>query len=188
MLEATSGHGPLAEIEWLAGLFPVVGPMGGRLTLMFTDIEGFTTYAAAHGDRAAVQLVRHHDAAVLPAMRHHGGRILKRLGDGLMVAFGRPADAVAAALAIQHAAARARRLRLRIGIHVGRARARDGDLIGHDVNLAARIADIARGGQIVASRAVRAGAAGVPARFRTTRPLRITGREAVALFIVEEDS
>src|SRR2546425_6020227 len=110
MLEATSGLGRLAEIEWLAGLFPVVGPAGGQLTLMFTDIEGFTTYAAARGDRAAVHLVRHHDAAVLPALRYHGGRMLKRLGDGLMVAFGRPADAVAAALAIQHAAGHAARL------------------------------------------------------------------------------
>ena len=174
-------------IEWLAGLFPVVAAPVARVTFLFTDIAGFTSYAAARGNRAAARLVHRHDAAVLPALRWHGGRILKRLGDGLMVAFPTPADAVAAALAIQHAAARHKPMRLRIGIHVGRAHAREGDLIGHDVNLAARIADRARGGETLVSGAVRAAAVvAVPARFRPARRLRIARRRAVALFTVEE--
>jgi len=64
---------PVAGIEWLAGLFPVRPPRGRPLTVMFTDIAGFTAYAAAHGDRAAARLVHLHDAAVLPAIRRHSG-------------------------------------------------------------------------------------------------------------------
>jgi adenylate cyclase len=158
---------------------------GGRITLMFTDIEGFTAYAASRGDRAAMGLLRHHDAAVLPAIRHYGGRIVKRLGDGLMVAFDRPADALAAGLAIQGAVARRSRVRLRIGIHAGRACAREGDLVGHDVNVAARIAERAAGSQVLVSDAVRRAAARIPATFRKTRSLAIEGRERMVLFSAE---
>src|SRR5436189_328350 len=127
-----------AAIEWLAGLFPVVPTPRSRLTLMFTDIEGFTSCAARSGDGAALRLLRRHDRAALPAIRAHRGRIVKRLGDGLMVAFAAPADALLAALAMQRTASG---IRLRIGIHAGEARLRAGDLIGHDVNVASRIAD-----------------------------------------------
>src|SRR5438034_10695062 len=114
---------PVAGIEWLAGLFPVRAPRRGSLTVMFTDIAGFTAYAATRGDRAAADLVHRHDAAVLPAIRRHSGRILKRLGDGLMAAFASPAAALRAALEMQRAA---RGVRLRIGIHeIGRASCRE---------------------------------------------------------------
>src|SRR5437879_13349312 len=89
---------PVAGIEWLAGLFPVRAPRRGALTVMFTDIAGFTAYAATRGDRAAARLVHRHDAAVLPAIRRHSGRILQRLGDGLLAAFASPAAARPAAL------------------------------------------------------------------------------------------
>ena len=58
---------------------------------------GFTAYAATRGDRAAARLVHQHDAAVLPAIRRYSGRILKRLGDGLMAAFSSPGAALDAA-------------------------------------------------------------------------------------------
>src|SRR5437764_9107491 len=106
---------PVAGIEWLAGLFPVRAARR-PVTVMFTDIAGFTAYAATRGDRAAARLLHRHDRAVLPAIRRHSGRILKRLGDGLMVAFASPAAALRAALEMQQAA---RGVRLRIGIHAG---------------------------------------------------------------------
>ena len=174
-----------AQIEWLASLFPVVAPPRGPVTVMFTDIEGFTVFAASRDERATMGLLRRHDVAVLPAIRRHGGRILKRLGDGLMATFPSPADAIAAALAMQHAATRRGGLRLRIGVHAGAARWREGDLVGHDVNLASRIADRAPGGQILVSEAVRAAAQGIRARFRRTRPLVVRGRDPTAVFRVE---
>jgi len=167
-------------LEWVANLFPVL-PRTGRVTLLFTDVAGFTSYAATRGDRAAVRLLHRHDRAALPAIRRHGGRIVKRLGDGLMVAFTAPADALVAALAMQRAAAG--RIALRIGVHAGAARLRAGDILGHDVNVAARIAERALGGQVLVSDAVRRKADGVPATFRRTRPLVIGDRDPVSLFV-----
>ncbi len=172
---------PIAGIEWLATLFPVRLPRRGRLTVLFTDIAGFTACVAERGDRAALRLVRQHDAAVLPAIRTHSGRILKRLGDGIMAVFSTPAPALRAALEMQRAA---RRVSLRIGIHDGSARARDGDLIGHDVNVAARIAGRALAGEILVSGAVRGSAGGLAVRFRRAAPLVMPGRTPERLFRV----
>jgi|SRR4029077_21169039 adenylate cyclase len=172
---------PGVDIDWIAGLFPVLPGPGGRVTLLFTDIAGFTRHAAALGDREAVRLVRRHDAAVLPAVRTHAGRIVKRLGDGVMVAFPSPAAALAAAVTMQRAAARRPPLRLRIGIHVGVARVSAGDLIGHHVNVASRIGDRARAGEILVSDAIRRAAVTLPVAFRPRPPLR-TGGDVVAVF------
>ena len=172
---------PTLDIDWIAGLFPVVPGPGGRITLLFTDIAGFTRHAAAWGDRAAVRLVRRHDAAVLPAVRIHAGRIVKRLGDGLMAAFPSPASALAAAVVMQRAAERRPPLRLRIGIHAGVARVSGGDLIGHHVNVASHIGDRARAGEILVSDAVRRAVDALPVAFRRRPPLR-TAREPVPLF------
>jgi adenylate cyclase len=168
-------------IDWIAGLFPVLPGPGGRITLLFTDIAGFTRHAAALGDREAVRLVHRHDAAVLPAVRTHAGRIVKRLGDGLMAAFPSPAAALAAAVVMQRAASRRPLLRLRIGIHAGVARVSGGDLIGHHVNVASRIGDRARAGEILVSDAIRRAAATLPVAFRPRPPLR-TGGDVVPVF------
>src|SRR2546426_1039354 len=95
---------PVAGIEWLAPLFPVRAPRRRPLTVLFTDIADSTASTAPRGDRAATRLVHRHDRAVLPAIRRHSGRILKRLGDGLMAAFASPAAALRAALEMQRAA------------------------------------------------------------------------------------
>jgi adenylate cyclase len=173
-----------AAIEWLAGLFPVVPTARSRLTLMFTDIEGFTRCAAKGGDVAALRLLRRHDRATLPAIRAHRGRIVKRLGDGLMVAFAAPVDALVAALGMQSALGGRDGLRLRIGIHAGEARVRAGDLVGHDVNVASRIADRAGGGEILVSERIRAGAGGLGVRFLKRPALRIGEDTRIPLFRV----
>src|SRR6266516_1437529 len=64
----------------------------------------------------------------------------------------------------------------------GTARSRAGDLIGHEVNVAARIAERALGGEILVSDAVRGAADGLAARFRPVRALVIAGREPRPLF------
>ena len=173
-----------AVIEWLAGLFPVVPTARSRLTLMFTDIEGFTRCAATGGDGAALRLLRRHDRVTLPAIRAYRGRIVKRLGDGLMVAFAEPADALAAAPGMQDDLRGSDRLRLRIGIHAGEARVRAGDLVGHDVNVASRIADRAGGGEILVSDRIRAGADGLGLRFLKRAALLVGGETRIPLFRV----
>jgi class 3 adenylate cyclase len=103
-----------------------------------------------------------------------------------MAVFATPAEALAAALAMQRAATRdAQGMVLRIGLHVGRARVRAGDLIGHDVNVAARIADRAPGGGVLVSDPIRVAADHLAVRFRRRRPLMVGGR-MTPLFHAEE--
>jgi adenylate cyclase len=172
---------PGVDIDWIAGLFPVLPGPGGRIKLLFTDIAGFTRHTAARGDREAVRLVRRHDAAVLPAIRTYAGRIVKRLGDGLMAAFPSPVEALTAAVVMQRAAERQPPLQLRIGIHAGVARASGGDLIGHHVNVASRIGDRARAGEILVSDAIRRATVALPVAFRSRPPLR-TGGDVVPVY------
>ncbi len=130
---------------------------GGRaqaMTIVFTDLEGFTRYTSREGDEAARALLDRHHKTVGPLIRSRGGRIVKKIGDGLLITFGAPEAAVLAALEISEADHGA--LRLRAGIHHGEAVLHGNDLVGHDVNLAARVADSAKGGENLATIAVRA--------------------------------
>lgn len=119
------------------------------VTVVFTDLEGFTRYTSANGDDAALELLAEHHRIVGPIVRKWGGRVVKRLGDGLMLAFQDPAYGVRAA--VEMVAAQSDGLRLRAGVHTGVAAAVDDDLVGHVVNVAARITDVAKGGQVLVS-------------------------------------
>lgn len=90
--------------------------------------------------------------AVLPA---HGGRLVKSLGDGMLLEFGRAPQAVAAALAMQALADPSGPLRLRVGAHLADVVVDDSDLYGTGVNLAARVATLALPGEIVVTADVR---------------------------------
>jgi adenylate cyclase len=178
--------GNLAEIEWLAGLSDRVVPRGRKVTIMFTDIEGFTAYAAQRGDKAAVRLLQRHDQAMLPAIRSQRGRVVKRLGDGLMVVFRSPEQAVRAALAMQKRLDSGRSpIPVRVGVHLGQAMSVRGDLIGHDVNVASRTCDHGKGGQILVTDAVR-GAVDEKVRvgFKKAGSIRVRGAKPIPVFQV----
>src|SRR5512132_3723528 len=115
-----------------------------ELTVAFTDLEDFTTYTEAEGDRAARRLLIGHHRESEPIVCSRGGRVLKRLGDGLMLTFPEPGAAVLACLERSEAAP----LRLRAGIH-------GDDVLGHVVNLAARLTASAEGGELVVTDHVR---------------------------------
>lgn len=119
------------------------------VAVVFTDLEGFTGFTARYGDEAALGLIEEHHAAVGPVVRRRGGRVVKRLGDGLMLAFPEAPAAVLAALELVDTAPEP--LRLRAGVHWGEAAVTRDDLIGHTVNLAARVAEVAKGGQVLVS-------------------------------------
>ncbi len=141
-------------------------------TIAFTDLEGFTRYTARRGDVAARELLERHHRAVGPVIRSRGGRIVKKIGDGLLVSFGVPEAAVLAAVEI--AETNETGLRLRVGLHHGEVVALGNDLIGHDVNLAARVADSAKGGEILATVDVRAAIGSMPAGVTFGRARRRT--------------
>ncbi len=123
------------------------------IAVVFTDLEGFTRYTARSGDDAALALLAEHHRVIGPIVRSRGGRVVKRLGDGLMLSFPSAEAAVLAALELVDVPPAP--LRLRAGVHTGEAVVTPDDLIGHDVNVAARVAASARGGQVVATIAVR---------------------------------
>ncbi len=131
-----------------------------ELAILFTDLVGFSAWALEAGDTLAVDLLRRVAGTVEPVVVDSGGRIVKRLGDGLMAVFADPGAAVEAACearaGLQEVEVAGHRPRLRAGIHVGRPRKLGGDYLGVDVNIAARVAAAAGPDEILVSDAARA--------------------------------
>ena len=125
-----------------------------RLAVVFTDLEGFTKFTAEKGDDEASRLLGVHHRATGPVVRSRGGRIVKRLGDGLLLTFPEPEAAVLACLEL--VGVQPAPLRLRAGVHVGDVVVTRDDIIGHTVNVAARVAESAKGGEVLVTTDVRA--------------------------------
>ena len=128
-----------------------------ELTIMFTDLVGFTEFIADHGDAVVLDLLATQERLVRESLPPRA-RIVKELGDGLMLWFGDPCQAVAVALALQErfdreAAAEELPLWVRMGVHYGQPARRGDDLVGHDVNVASRIVELAAPGEVLASEA-----------------------------------
>jgi len=142
-----------AEVERpdLARLAP-----SGRVTILFSDIEESTALNERIGDRAWVRLISRHDKMVRRHVKTHSGHVVKSQGDGFMVAFAQPEQAVRCSLDIQRALRRQpNTFRVRIGIHVGKSVRRGDDLFGRNVAMAARVANEADGGEVLVSEVVR---------------------------------
>lgn len=138
--------------------------------VVFTDLEGFTSYTQREGDDAAHDLLQRHTLIVGPIVRSRGGRIVKRLGDGLLLTFPGPEAAVLAALELVQESPPP--LRMRAGIHWGEVYESRDDIVGHDVNVAARVADVATGGEVLVTVATRNAARALGDRVEFTRPGR----------------
>jgi class 3 adenylate cyclase len=144
----------LTAVQLLSSGEDAGGSGGGKgptkpLTVVFTDLEGFTAYTDAHGDAAALALIDEHHRRAAPTVRRWKGRIVKHLGDGLLCTFPKPAFGIRAALDLQASAPDP--LRLRAGVHMGEATVTRTDVVGHVVNVAARVCEAAKGGQVLAT-------------------------------------
>jgi adenylate cyclase len=149
--------------------------------IMFTDIAGFTEFTALQGDEEALALLGLQEQIVEEALPPHA-RIVKELGDGLMLWFADAAEAVMVGLRLQeNFEARSQDIAfplwVRIGVHWGTPVRRRGDLVGHDVNLASRICGYAAPGETVVSEAtVREAASRLPSvRFDELGPVVMKG-------------
>ena len=136
------------------------GGVPAPLVVAFTDLEGFTRFTAREGDEAARDLLAAHHLAVGPVVRSRGGRVVKRLGDGLLLTFPAAEAAVLACLElVDHQPVP---LRLRAGCHLGEVVITRDDVVGHVVNVAARVAETASGGEVVVTAEVRDAASPLP--------------------------
>jgi adenylate cyclase len=129
------------------------------VAILFTDLVGFSSWALTAGDEAALQLLDEVSDVEKAAVSDNEGIVVKRLGDGAMSVFGDAAGAIAAALEAQHRMAeikvRGHRPELRAGVHLGQPQKVRGDFLGVDVNIAARVGDAAKGGEVLISDATR---------------------------------
>lgn len=131
------------------------------LTILFTDIEGFTRFTEQRGDQASDNLRREHDRIVVSTLEEGGaGQVIKRIGDAVMAVFAEPSAAVDRTLRVQERLAQWNRehpdepLSVRIGLHMGQVTVEDQvspDVFGRHVNRASRIEGLAGGGQVYLS-------------------------------------
>ena len=132
---------------------------GEEIALLFSDLRGFAAFTASRGDRAAFRLTQVHEE-ILRARIAEYGIVVKSMGDGVMAAFERPADAVRTAVAIQRVIRERNReqteeaIDVGIGISSGTPVMTEVDFIGHVVNLAQRLSALAKGGQILVTDAI----------------------------------
>jgi adenylate cyclase len=126
-------------------------------TVVFTDIVGFTEYTALRGDEGALELLSAQDRLVQEELPTNA-RIVKELGDGLLLWFADACEALDTTFRLQQrfeaeSAVSALPLWVRVGMHSGRQTCRGDDLVGHDVNLASRVVNLAGPGEVLLSEA-----------------------------------
>jgi adenylate cyclase len=124
--------------------------------IVFTDISGFTEFTALEGDEQALEVLTTQARVVTDALPS-GARVVKELGDGLLLWFPDGVSALTTSLDLQDRFENEVELPLwvRIGVHCGTALVKGTDLVGHDVNVASRILDIAGPGEVLASEPAR---------------------------------
>src|SRR5579864_3492726 len=134
---------------------------GATVTILFSDLRGFTNFTDAHGDAAAYRMVSDYNRVIGEQVTLNGGNIVKTQGDSWMVAFDSARSALNCAIAMQRANTQALAvgsdslLQLGIGINTGEPVRESSDFFGSTVNLAARICAAAGPGQILTSATVR---------------------------------
>jgi adenylate cyclase len=171
----------LGALQAWQALAEAQGRGRGKLdvAILFTDIVGFSSWALDAGDETALELLRRVAAAEDAAISAHGGSLVKRLGDGAMAVFRVPEEAVRAALQAQLDVSRievkAHTPQLRAGVHLGRPRRVGGDYLGVDVNIAARVGEAAKGGEVLVSGSAREALQPGAFKFGRNRRLSATG-------------
>lgn len=130
---------------------------GSSVGIVFVDVAGFTRFTAAHGDPSAIELLSKLADVVEKKTRACDGEVVKRLGDGFLLAFPSSSQAVRGAVSLRDAARRMKpmedfALRLRIAVHAGEPLIEGDDLLGHDVNLTARLLDHCKPDEVIVSK------------------------------------
>jgi class 3 adenylate cyclase len=135
---------------------------GNTVTVVFSDIESSTEQALQLGDERWFEVLGVHNELIRKRLVQFGGAEIKSQGDGFMLTFPSARRAVQFAIAVQQALAAHEwdhdeaGVRVRIGMHTGEAIIDDdGDLFGKHIIVAARVANLAQGAEILVSSIVR---------------------------------
>jgi class 3 adenylate cyclase len=169
---------------------------GSTVGIVFVDVAGFAAFTEKNGDAAANALIRRVTEIVDRGVATSKGECVKHLGDGFLLAFPSASQAVRGALAIRDTVVGQRRsdpaldAHLRIAVHAGEPLIEHDDLLGHDVNVTARLLDHCAPDEIVISYAARelAGRRLKRVSFSDERWVKIRGLTTkVAVFSVEPD-
>lgn len=138
-----------------------MGPLKGKacdVGILFGDVVGSTRLYETLGDRAALTAIEAALGLMRGVVEQQGGRVVKTIGDELMAAFPAPPSVFDAAIEMQRrietaapvcAEGTQTRIRIRIGFSFGPALTEEDDFFGDTVNVAARMAGLANGGQII---------------------------------------
>ena len=141
----------------------------------FLDLSGYTRLTEERGDEAAADLAARLAGLVRRSAQEHGGTPVKWLGDGVMFYFREPGAAVLAAVEMVAVVGRHGLPPAHVGIHAGPVVFQEGDYFGRTVNLAARIAEYARPGEVLVSQEVIDAAEGGPVTFTEIGPVELKG-------------
>jgi adenylate cyclase len=167
-----------AFVEYVEGALEKAG-LFSRLrrppAVSFLDITGYTRLTEERGDEAAADLAARLGTFVRRSSQEHGGQPVKWLGDGVMFYFRNPGDGVLAALDMVEGVATQGLPPARVGMHAGSVIFQEGDYFGRTVNIAARIAEYARPGEVLVSQDVVEAADGTPVTFTEIGPVELTG-------------
>jgi class 3 adenylate cyclase len=155
-------------------------------SVLFTDLVGFTEYTDAAGDAAALRVLDAQTSLVSSILDcEPGSRVVKELGDGLMVWLAHPVTAVDVACRLLDGFRQAQSddripLAVRMGMHFGEAIVRGADFIGQTVNIASRVSDLAGPGELLVSEGVVTAARNslVSRSFEPVGPTQVKGVQA----------
>jgi adenylate cyclase len=152
--------------------------------ICFLDLSGYTRLTEERGDEAAADLAGRLARLVQRTSGQHGGKPIKWLGDGVMFHFRDPGPGVLAALEMVEGAKQADLPPAHVGLHAGPVLFQEGDYFGRTVNVASRIADYARQGEVLVSDEVVAASDVAGITFESIGPVELKGlSEAVALSV-----
>lgn len=181
------------EHAWLANIIQNVetaldkAGLRSKLTrapaICFLDITGYTRLTEERGDEVAADLAARLADIVQGTSQLHGGKPVKWLGDGVMFYFREPGAAVLAAVEMAEAVAAEELLSAHVGLHTGPVIFQQGDYFGRTVNIAARVADYARPGEVLVTREIADASAAAGVDFNEIGPVELKGvPEAVHLY------
>jgi adenylate cyclase len=143
--------------------------------ICFLDITGYTRLTEERGDEAAADLAATLASLVRRSSQEHGGQPVKWLGDGVMFYFPDPGNGVLAALDMVEGIASHDLPPAHVGIHAGPVVFQEGDYFGQTVNVAARIAEYARPGEVLVSKEMVDASVETPVMFTEVGPVELKG-------------